>query len=101
MSGNLPPATRQSLPRYDDPPELRTAHAVRRLASCGYCGGAGDARNMIPMQYANLKEHYHGRCYVARNGLKALLVLPQAVTDRLTLGDIGKETMKALLEKRQ
>jgi hypothetical protein len=42
----------------------------------------------------------HGRCYIARFGLDALLSLPSSQTDELTLGDIGPEAMRALLEKR-
>lgn len=84
------------LPRYDDPPELRTAHDVRRLAGCEYCGGSGDTRNMIELQR---RGWVHGRCYAAEHGIDGLLHQPLRVLDKLTLADIGKDAMKAILEK--
>ena len=84
-------------PRYDDPPELRTAHDVRRLACCEYCGGSGDTKNMIELQR---RGWVHGRCYVAEYGIGNLLHQPMSVLEKLTLGDIGVDAMKAILEMR-
>lgn len=97
MKTGSSPTPSQPLPRYDDPPELRTAHDVRRLAACAYCKGSGDVRHMVPMQRKH--EFSHGRCYVAVHGIGGLLHQPKHVTDTLTLGDIGKDAMKALMDK--
>jgi hypothetical protein len=77
-------------------PTVTTAHSVRRIVVCTYCNGMGSSPNMIRAG----KEYAHGRCYAAINGRKALLALPQEVTDTLTIADIGGRLMKALIEQR-
>ncbi len=66
----------------------------RERGLCDSCYHA--ANNMIRAG----KEYAHGRCYAAINGHKALLALPQEVTDMLTIADIGGRLMKALLKQR-
>lgn len=75
--------------------ELRTAHDVRKLAGCSYCTGMGDKNHMI----REGRDYIHGRCFAVRDGLDAILALPKAVTDTLTISDIGGPVMKALLKK--
>lgn len=68
-----------------------SAHAVRRLQVCPRCKGIEDRNVMV--------RGMHGRCYIAVNGLKALLALPAVETSGLRLSDIGREPMKALLNE--
>lgn len=84
----------EALARYDDPYiELNRAHDVRRLTICA-CKGVGDRRRMI----FDPEGWFHGRCFIARFGLDALLKLPEETQRRLTLGDIGGPAMRALLD---
>lgn len=77
-------------------PTLRTAHDVRHLQGCTACRQVGDDRTMIDLD----GEWFHGRCFVESFGLKYLLALPKSKTDRLTLGDVGVRTMRALVNSR-
>lgn len=70
-----------------------TAHDVRHLRVCGHCGRLGDKREMVD-------GIFHGQCFIDLHGLPALLRLPAEQLDNLTLGDIGVEAMKAILDKR-
>lgn len=76
--------------RYDAPVSVARAHDIRKLRVCQACGGIGAKDGMV--------DHMHGRCYIATNGLAALIALPRDVTSGLTLGDIGPVAMKALIE---
>jgi hypothetical protein len=78
------------------PPQLRTAHDVRHLAACGHCRRMGDQRRMV----IAAGRTYHGRCFVRRFGVPALIALPPAQTDKLTLVDLGVEWMRQLLDAR-
>lgn len=73
------------------------AHDVRHLRPCYACGGIGDHRKMV----SNTGNVYHGRCFEARFGIDALLDLPQVETGKLTIGDIGVKSMKALVDRIQ
>lgn len=73
-----------------------TAHDVRHLTTCCACGALADSRDLIEDAHM----FWHGRCYRERFGVDALLRLPSAQTDKLTLGDIGGDTMRALLGQR-
>lgn len=75
---------------------VQKAHDVRTLRGCTVCSNLGNSDRMIDVD----DEWYHGRCFVMRFGCKALLALPKAKTDRLTLGDLGVRLMKALLNHR-
>src|SRR5262245_215646 len=66
------------------------AHDVRKLRVCGACNGIGFGPHMV--------RGMHGACYVERRGVDELLALPPAETDGLTLGDIGPEIMRALMD---
>ncbi len=68
-----------------------SAHAVRRLQVCPRCKGIEDRNVMV--------RNMHGRCYIAVNGLSALLKLPAVETSGLRLSDIGRDAMKALLNE--
>lgn len=74
----------------------RTAHEVRTLRPCAVCQNIGNTHSMIDSN----KEWFHGRCFVARFGGKALGALPESKTGRLTLGDLGVALMKALCNHR-
>lgn len=73
------------------------AHDVRHLRLCTVCDDLGDDRNMINPDPAHSTRWYHGRCFIKRCGLKQLLKLPAEQANRLTLGDVGVRTMKALI----
>lgn len=73
-------------------PDLKTAHDVRHLDKCDVCSDLGDVRRMILARY-------HGRCYIRRFGLDDFLELPKEETDKVSLGDIGLNAMKALIER--
>lgn len=77
-------------------PQLRTAHDVRHLTACARCQRVRDQRWMA---FASGRTYY-GRCIVRRFGLAALVALPAAQTDKLTLGDLGVEWMRQLLDAR-
>ena len=74
-----------------------TAHDVRSLTCCLFCGQLADKRNLVKMPRAG---HAHGACFIERRGLPALLALPTEETDKLTLGDIGGDVMAAILKAR-
>lgn len=78
------------------------AHDVRHLRECERCHQLGDERSMIvfPPTALTKEEFWHGACYLDRFGITRLLDLPDAQTDKLTLGDIGVSVMKRLLNKR-
>lgn len=46
------------------------------------------------------KVSVHGRCYVAEFGRQSLFDLPPSETDKLSLGDLGVDLMRALLKHR-
>jgi hypothetical protein len=77
---------------YNDPPVLQNCHDVRKLTACPICHGLGNKENTI-------RGGTHGRCYVEFYGLPALLSLEKAELDKLTLGDVGAKTMRAILEQ--
>ena len=88
-------------------PNLQAAHDVRHLVVCAYarCRQLGDERHMVPARAMSFqsssdgKAYYHGRCYVRAFSLKSLLACPKRVLARLTLGDVGVKTMKAIVAK--
>ena len=82
---------------YNSPPEIRTAHDVRKLAGCVHCSGLGDKTAMLKSGKAFL---IHGRCFIERNGMAEFLAVPQEQTDQLGLNDIGSDATRALLDKR-
>lgn len=75
------------------PPSLRRAHDVRYLVLCAQCGSPTDSRHAVPLD----GQHYHGRCFIARFGLRALQALPRAACAGLQLADIGLPAARALL----
>ena len=76
-----------------------TSHDVRHLRVCQWCGDLGDERAMVATGPRDLA---HGRCaIVVLGGVEGLLTLPQSELDKLTLGDIGPEIMRRLLDARQ
>lgn len=76
-----------------------TAHDVRHLRVCLWCGDLGDDRTML--HSSELYGDSHGRCWILKFGLNAFLDLPSSETDKITLEDIGKEAMMALLDRRE
>jgi len=74
---------------------VERAHDVRRLVPCK-CGGLAMKDMAIDLD----GEWFHGRCFVALFGFKSLLALPKAKQDRLTLGDIGGQFMRRLVDAR-
>ena len=70
------------------------SHDVRHLKICPACHSIGHAREMVCYGL----DHYHGRCFEADFGLDALLALPAAQRAKLTLGDVGNETMAILVD---
>jgi hypothetical protein len=79
---------------------VEKAHDVRTLRVCCHCDGIGNKDSMIHRNEGGTDRHWHGRCYIDQRGLHGFLSLPQEQTDKLPLGDIGVEAMKALLANR-
>jgi len=70
------------------------ARDVRYLRICKGCDGLGDARKML-----NLPDGpYHDHCAIARNVQSAILKLPAAERDKITLGAAGPELMRKLMD---
>jgi hypothetical protein len=80
----------------DELPRVDSVKDVRTLRPCTGCQGLGNSDSMV--------EHgaswFHGRCFVQHVGKAALFALPKAQTDKLTLGDLGVDLMKQLIERR-
>lgn len=74
---------------------VEKAHDVRKLGACK-CGGVLSKDMAVDLD----GEWYHGRCFVAIFGEGGLHALPKSKQDRLTLGDLGVEVMRRLVEKR-
>ena len=72
---------------------LTQAHDVRHWRICEHCRQPGDARAMVLVWNAN----YHGRCYIAVNGLERLLKLPADQREKLALDDVGSGVMAQLI----
>lgn len=77
--------------------DVAKAHDIRTLRICTHCSEMGNSPAMI--------EHgaswYHGRCFAAACGEKALLALPKDKTRSLKLGDLGVDLMKSLIGRRK
>ena len=84
--------------RFNFFPNLRTCHDIRKMVICKHCKGFGNKSHMVKDGKA---DYAHGRCYIASEGVKSFLSLPQNMTDSLCLEDIGHKAAKALLEQRQ
>jgi hypothetical protein len=93
VEGRLAPG---QLP-LDELSRVKSVKDVRSLRPCACCGGVGNADTMIDWDNG---EWLHGRCFVARYGRADLCHLPKGKTDRLTLGDLGIQTMQYLLNHR-
>ncbi len=76
-------------------PTLRTAHDVRHLGTCTACGTLLDDRKALTLPQGM----YHGRCFIREHGLRALLALSGELTQHLTLGDLGVDHMRALVNR--
>lgn len=81
---------------FEDLLTIRTAHDVRRLRACARCGEIGDS-DLMAFGYPYDNDYFHGRCFVAEHGFEALLQLP-GVARKLTLGDLGLDLMRQLIE---
>ena len=79
----------------DMPPTLRTAHDVRKLRSCAYCGRLGSSETMLD---TSAKQWWHGRCFVKKFGVELLMVQDVDAISRLTLGDLGVDLMKRIMD---
>jgi hypothetical protein len=44
------------------------------------------------------KVYWHGRCVLSEAGIEGLMKLQKNELDKLTLGDIGVEAMRAILK---
>lgn len=80
---------------------IRTAHDVRKLTVCAHCGQIGNRDTMLlghPYQPAT--EYFHGRCFAEYHGVDALLdMVAHGRADQLTLGDLGADLMRAVLDR--
>jgi hypothetical protein len=72
--------------------DIRKAHDVRRLTSCESCKGIGD-RKFMPKIYG---KYFHGFCAVKEIGVDGVLKLDIDQIDKIALGEVGVETMKAI-----
>lgn len=73
-----------------------TAHDVRKLTVCFYCGQLASKDNMV----AHNSAHIHGSCFITVFGLQKFKKLPKEQTNKLTLDDIGPNVMRLLLNKK-
>jgi hypothetical protein len=94
--GRRPPPLRAGQVPLAELVRIERAHDVRTLRVCAACSGLGNAGTMLDVG----KEWFHGRCFLGRFGLAALLGLPPCKTARLMLGDVGEGTMRRLLTRR-
>jgi hypothetical protein len=79
------------------PPPMRTCHDIRKWRHCAECSHIGGMDQMVKSR-AN-DDWYHGRCFAKKFGVDALLALPMAQTEKLTLGDLGVDLMGQLLDR--
>lgn len=70
------------------------AHDVRHLVICKGCHDLGDKREMVPTDM----EFFHARCYVTEFGEDRFLKLPRSHVESVTLGEIGPDLMRRLLD---
>jgi hypothetical protein len=74
---------------------VKYAHDIRTLRKCIHCNHPGIGPNMI--------DHgagwYHGRCFVNALGRTVFFALPEEKVSRLTVGDLGWDLMKALVNR--
>ena len=84
-----------SLERWDAVSSVHTARDIRNLCMCE-CGGVAHFYQSI---HIGLSETYHGRCYIARFGLDALLAMDKSELGGLTLNDIGQDAMRLVVDK--
>jgi hypothetical protein len=77
------------------------AHDVRHLTRCDICHGIADERHSVAYNVKRKpqKVHAHGRCYVMQFGIEKLLLQDDATLASLTLGDVGPETARAILDR--
>lgn len=80
--------------RFEDMIELRTAHDVRKLMSCAYCGRMGTADSMVD---TSPKQWWHGRCFAKKFGLERLLREDTGRLSRLTIGDLGVDLARHVM----
>lgn len=81
--------------------DIRTAHDVRRLRKCAFCGGMGDSKYMPFAAYpgnhgTELMGHLHGFCAMKVLGVAGILKLPMDEINKLSLGEIGPAAMTAI-----
>lgn len=74
-----------------------TVHDVRHLALCPVCGNIGLDWAMIRESWDS-GHWFHGRCFVERFGIDALLKRAGPDTGGLTLDDLGFDNMKRLVD---
>ncbi len=79
------------------PPPLRTCHDIRKWCYCVVCSNIGSTEDMVKPRKDD--DWYHGRCFAKKFGVDALLALPMAQTEKLTLGDLGVDLMSQLVNR--
>lgn len=77
------------------------AHDVRHLTRCDICHGITDERHSVAYNVKRKpqKVYAHGKCYVVHFGLGRLLQQDDATLASLTLGDVGPDTARAILDR--
>jgi hypothetical protein len=81
---------------------IERAHDVRTLRGCAHCGGLGHKTQMLegsPFADEKSAPWFHGRCFAAKFGEKALLNMGRRQLDRLCIGDIGVRLMSAMIDR--
>ncbi len=85
-------------------------HEVRKLRVCLLCSKVGiykpsDPTTAIPLLICvhgdavpkRDRRYVHPRCYVREMGIKKLVTLPVTELEAIRIGDVSKQTMKAIL----
>jgi len=80
---------------------IERAHDVRTLRGCAHCGGLGHANRMLEGDPHETRSTawYHGRCFAAKFGEKALLEMGRIQLERLCIGDLGTKLVTAVIDR--
>lgn len=78
--------------------DLKNAHDVRHMGTCGACGDLGDGRRMIDVGKLGVQSMYHDICAVSAFTHAEILRLPMEELNKFTLHATGVPLMKAIMK---
>ncbi len=79
-----------------EPLPLKTCHDIRLWTACSHCHVLGTKNEMVQ---SSDKNFWHGRCFARKFGTDRLVEMPGKETAKLSLGDLGVDLMRRILEK--